>query len=148
MAGLERDHLKGVLVEATDIEGQMHFSHYLSRGFEIVNEAGHHKLLYLPIANKQVTFHRRQANLQPRRGLPVEIHLFQGFLCPYQVSTHILVREIALEFGDQVSIQEVWLTSETLDKYGLASGVLINGQPKLAGGETERAVRQAILEEL
>jgi len=145
---LKNENVKGVLVEATDIEGQMHFSHYLTRGFEIIHEVGRHKLLFLPIAKKQVVFHRRCARIQPRSGIPVEILLFRGFLCPYEVSTQIIVREVAREFGDRVSLQEIWLTAEKLDKYGVASGVLINGQQKLAGGETERAVRQAILEEL
>jgi hypothetical protein len=145
---LKRGYTKGVLVEATDIQGQMYYGHYSSRGFEIVHESGHHKLLFLPLAAKEVTFRRRVPRIQPRRGLPVEIYLFRGFLCPYEVSTQLLVREVAQEFGNQVNIQEIWLTPETLDRYGVPSGVLINGHQKLAGGETERAVRQAIMEEL
>jgi GNAT superfamily N-acetyltransferase len=145
---LKQENAKGVLVEATDIEGQMYYGHYLSRGFQIIHEASHHKLLFLPLSAEQVGFDRRQPRVQPRRRLPVEIHLFRGFLCPYEVSTQLLVREVAQEFGDQVRIQEVWLTPETLDQFGVPSGVLINGIQKLAGGETERAVRQAIMEEL
>lgn len=148
LAGLEVDEAKGILVEATDIEGQMHYSHYASRGFETVHEAGHHKLLYLPISADSVAFRRRQPRIQPRRGVPVEILVLRGFLCPYEVSTQIIVQEIALEFGDRVKFQEVWLTPETLSKYGMSTGVMINGRQKLAGGETEMAVRQAIMEEL
>ena len=81
------------------------------------------------------------------RILPVEIHLFRGFLCPYEVSTQQLVREVAGEFRGRVKVHEIWLTRETLDTYGVPSGVLINGRQKLAGGETERAIRQAIMEE-
>jgi hypothetical protein len=32
---------KGILVEGTDIEGQMHMDHYLSRGFTVLLEQGH-----------------------------------------------------------------------------------------------------------
>jgi GNAT superfamily N-acetyltransferase len=148
MKDMDRENIKGILVEATDIEGQMHYSHYLGRGFNIIHEVGHHKLLFLPLSKKEVTFQHRAVRIQPRRSLPVEIFLFRGFLCPYEISTQILVREVAQEFGDRVSLQEIWLTPETLEEYGVASGVLINGQQKLVGGETERAVRQAIMEEL
>jgi len=148
MTDLEAENAKGIIVETTDIQGQMHYSHYLSRGFEIIHVHGHHKLMFKPMANKTVSFRRRQSRVQPHQGLPVEIQLFRGFLCPYEMSTQVLVQEIAMEFGEKVKIQEIWLTAETLDKYGVASGVLINGKPKLAGGEPERAVRQAIMEEL
>jgi GNAT superfamily N-acetyltransferase len=148
LTALKKENAKGVLVEATDLQGQMYYGHYISRGFKIVHETGHHKLMYLPLSTEQVGYHRRKPRIQPRSGLPVEIHLFRGFLCPYEVSTQLLVRNVAQEFGDQVVIREVWLTPETLDQYGVPSGVLINGMQKLAGGETERAVRQAIIEEL
>jgi len=147
LSGLKQENTKGVLVEATDIEGQMYYQHYISRGFDILYETGHHKLLYLPLSAKEIAFHRRKPRIQPQRSLPVEIYLFRGFLCPYEVSTQQLVREVAGEFRDRVKIQEIWLTPETLDTYGVPSGVLINGQQKLAGGETERAIRQAIMEE-
>jgi len=145
---MEERNAKGILVEATDIEGQMHFSHYLSRGFEMVHEIGHYKLMYFPLAKKAVTHRRREPHLQRKPRFPVEILLFRGYLCPYEVSTHILVREIALEFGDRVLLNEISVTQETLEKYGVTSGVLINGKHKLAGGEPENAVRQAIIEEL
>lgn len=142
------NNAKGILIETTDIEGQMHFSHYQHRGFQTIHESGHQKLMFLPLTAEQVEFQQRQVKIRSRRGIPVEIHLFRGFLCPYEVSTQILVRNIAQEFGNQVVLHEIWLTAETLEKYGAASGVLINGKRKLAGGEAERAVRQAIMEEL
>jgi hypothetical protein len=148
VAHQQEKNVKGIAVETTDIPGQMHYSHYVSRGFEIVHEIGHQKLLFLPMLKKSVEFRHRQARIQPHRGLPVEILIFRGFLCPYEVSTQVLVQDVATEFGDKVSLQEIWLSPETLDKYGVASGVLINGKQKLAGGEPERAVRQAILEEI
>jgi hypothetical protein len=68
-------------------------------------------------------------------------------MCPYEVSSEMLLREVAQEFGDQVTLREVPLTSETLREYGVAKGIFINGRQKLTGGETEEQVRQAILEE-
>jgi hypothetical protein len=144
----QHQNVKGILVEATDIEGQMHFSHYQSRGFQVVAESGHNRLMYLPLLAPQIEFYPHAIRVPTHRRIPVEIHLLHGFLCPYEVSTHLLVRAVAQEFGDQVALKEIWLTPETLATYGVASGVLINGQRKLAGGETERAVRQAIMEEL
>jgi hypothetical protein len=144
---MKQGDMKGILVQATDIQGQMYYQHYTSRGFETVHESGHHKLMYLPLSADQVAFQRRKSRVKARRGLPVEIHLFRGFLCPYEISTQLTVREVAQEFGERVKIEEIWLTTESLERYGVPSGVLINGQQKLAGGETERAIRQAILEE-
>jgi GNAT superfamily N-acetyltransferase len=144
----EEKHAKGILVETTDIEGQMHYSHYQSRGFETIAASGHNQLMYLPLAAQTIQFQSRPVKVSPRRRIPVEIYLFRGFLCPYEVSTLQLVREVAQEFGDRVVLKEIWLTPETLATYGVASGVLINGRRKLAGGESERAVRQAIMEEL
>lgn len=148
LSDMEAENAKGVLVETTDIEGQMHYNHYLSRGFTVVHEAGHHKLLYLPLSQRSVTYRRRENSIRPRRKHPVEILLFRGFHCPYEVSSQVLVRQVALEFGDRVSLQEVWTTPETLEKYGVVSGIFINGKQKLAGGDSEMAVRYAILEEL
>lgn len=147
VADQQRKDAKGILVETTDIPGQMHYSHYLSRGFEIIFEGGHQKLLFLPLRDQAISFRRRQPRVQPRRGTPVEVLILRGFLCPYEVSTQVLVQEVAKEFGERIRLKEIWLTPETLEQYGKASGVLINGKPKLAGGEPERAVRQAIIEE-
>ena len=139
--------IKGILVETADLVGQMHFSHYQNRGFQAIYEADHHKLMFLPLSAQKVGFAPRQIQIQPRTGIPIEIHLFRGFLCPYEVSTQNTVRSVAQEFGDQVVLYDVWLTAESLETYGVANGVLINGKQKLAGGETERAVRLAIMEE-
>ena len=143
----EKEKAKGILIETTDIPGQMHYSHYLKRGFKILEEFGHQKLMFLPILSETVAVERRQPKIQPRKGTPVEIHILRGFLCPYEVSTQILVREVSKEFGNKVRLEEIWLTTETLEKYGISCGILINGKHKLSGGEPERAVRQAILEE-
>jgi GNAT superfamily N-acetyltransferase len=138
---------KGILVECTDVESQMHFQHYLARGFEIAYESGHRKLLYLPLTQARVSIRPLEPRIRPRRGTPVEILIISGYMCPFEVSTEVLLREVAREYDDQVTLREVPLTPETLREYGVAKGIFINGRQKLTGGETEEQVRQAILEE-
>lgn len=138
---------KGVLVEASNSEGQMYYKHYQKRGFEIVQGEGNHVLLYYPIGQEQVQVRHLPSSIRPRKGRPVEILVLNGYMCPYEVSTQLLLRSILSEFGDQVILQDVWLTPETLHKFGVAKGVFINGRQKLSGGETEGAIRQAIVEE-
>lgn len=137
---------KGILVECTDVEGQMHYQRYLARGFLMAYEAGHRKLLYLPLTQPQLSVRPMTPLIRARQGAPVDILIISGYMCPYEVSTQVLVREVAGEFGDRVTLREVSLTPNTLREYGVAKGIFINGRQKLTGGETEEQVRQAILE--
>jgi predicted GNAT family acetyltransferase len=145
---MKRKGKQGILVETTDIEGQMYFKHYISRGFNIIREEGHQKLLYYPISEDEIRIQSRKSLVSVHKRFPVEVLVFRGFLCPYEVSTYLLLQEIAPEFGEQIVIKEIWISPETLQEYGVASGILINGKLKLTGGESESAVRQAIREEL
>jgi N-acetylglutamate synthase-like GNAT family acetyltransferase len=146
--GMREKGIKGILVEATTMEGQMFFQHYVARGFETVYESGHRKLLFLPITQSQVDVRPLEPRIRPRRGTPVEILILSGYTCPFEVSTEMLLRQVAQEFGDRVLLRQVSLTPETLQEYGVAKGIFINGRQKLGGAETEEAIRQAILEEL
>lgn len=139
---------KGILVEGSDIEGQMHFHHYLARGFEIVSETGHRKLLYLPLTQPRVSVQPMEPRIHPRYGTPVEILILNSYMCPHDVSTMMLLRQVSREFGDQISLREVSITPDSLREFGVARGFFINGRQKLSGGETEEAIRQAIAEEL
>ncbi len=137
---------KGIVVEATDAEAQMHYRHYLKRGFEVLHKRGHRKVLYLPLAQPQIQIRPLTTRIRPEASSPVEILILNGYLCPYEASTMVLIRDIAREFGDQVVLKEVWLTPETLQEYGQAKGVFINGRLSLTGAETEESIRQAIQE--
>jgi N-acetylglutamate synthase-like GNAT family acetyltransferase len=148
LGDMRAQNIKGLLVDATDLEGQMHYSHYSSRGFSAIFQSGHRKLLYLPLSQPDVLAQPLTPRLEPRRGAPVEIVLLNGYLCPFEISAHLLMRQVAQEFGSQVNLREVTLTRETLQDYGAAYGVFINGRQKLFGGESEAAIRQAIREEL
>ncbi len=138
---------KGILVEATDREDQMHYRHYLSRGFAIVHDAGSRKLLYLPLSQPQVSVRPLEPRIRPRRGVPVEILVLVGYLCPSETAAQMLLLEVAREFGSRVLVRQEALSPETLQRYGVAYGVFINGRPKLSGATTEEAIRQAITEE-
>jgi hypothetical protein len=139
---------KGILVEGTDIEGQMHMDHYLSRGFTVLLEQGHQKLLYWPISQAEISVETLQPQIRPRSGVPVEILVLSGYMCPYEAATLMLLPGVVKEFGEQVVLRQITLTPETLQDYGAARGIFVNGRPRLAGAETEEAVRRIILEEI
>ncbi|NQU11229.1 GNAT family N-acetyltransferase [bacterium] len=148
VADLRAQGCKGILVEATDLEGRMHCRHYLARGFEVVQESGHQKLLYLALHQDRVAVRPLESPVQPRSGRPVEILILNGCPCPFEMSTHLLVREVAGEFGDQVVVRQEWVTPAAAPNRTAATGIFINGRRKLGGAATEDAVRQAIREEL
>ena len=141
-------NVKGILVEATDLEGQMNTRHYGTRGFSVVQEQGHRKLMYLALSQPSITARPLQPSLTPRRRVPVEVLILSSYLCPLDVSTQMLMLDVAREFGDQVVLKQEQLTPESLKRYGVANGIFINGRQKLTGATTEEAIRQAIVEEL
>lgn len=147
LSDMRQEGVKGIVVEATDMEGQMHFEHYQKRGFKIISQNDHRRLLYLPITQEQVHAQPITSLIRPRKGTPVDILILNGYMCPYDISTQVVLHDIAGEFGDHVVIKEAWLTPETLREYGTSSGIFINGHQKLAGAETEEAIRKAIIEE-
>ncbi|MFO7623007.1 MAG: GNAT family N-acetyltransferase [Anaerolineales bacterium] len=138
----------GILVEASEVDDQMHVRHYIGRGFRPVYEAGSQQMLYLPVNSPEIRIQPLQARLRPGRGLPVEVTILSGYACPYEISTYMILRQVVREFGHQVVLREVILSPESLHEYGAARGIFINGQQKLFGGEPEQAIRQAILEEM
>jgi len=139
---------KGIVVEGTDREEQMFYQHYRARGFKIIHEADDRKLLYLPLSQPQVRVLPLQPRIRSRRGIPVEILVLTGYQCPFETPARLLLLEVAREFGDRVLVRQESLTRDTLQRYGAASGIFINGRPKLAGATSEDAIRQAIMEEL
>jgi hypothetical protein len=145
---MEEQGVKGILVENTETDGEGHLKRYLGLGFEVVSESGRGKLLYLPINLRDVKIQPLEPRIRPRQGAPVEILVIGGYMCPYEASTLLLLQDVSREFGEQVDLRQVPLTTETLNEYGVARGIFINGRPKLAGAETEESVRQAIQEAL
>jgi predicted GNAT family acetyltransferase len=162
-ADMERAGVKGIVIEGTDRPGQMHIDHFLPRGFKVIQESGHRKLLYRPLGQEQIVAEMMQPHAQPgsgssetgpsrtgpsKTGPSVEIVILRGYMCPFETATLLSLPGVAQEFGGRVRLRQVPLTRESLQEYGVTSGVFINGVQKLAGGESEEAIRQAIREEL
>jgi GNAT superfamily N-acetyltransferase len=145
---LKRQDAKGVMVEATTMQGQMHMDHFRTRGFHVLLEQGERRVMYLPLRQEQVSVEPLKEKIPDAVGGRVQILIMHGYLCPFDTSTHVLLREVVQEFAGKVQLREVYLTPETLFQYGVVKGIFINGRRKLGGGETELAVRQAILEAL
>ena len=138
----------GILVQASELDDQMHVRHYIGRGFSPVYETAGQKLLYLAVNAPEIRIRPIQARLRPAHGLPVEVTILSGYACPYEISTYLILRQVVREFGHQVVLREVLLSPDSLKEYGAARGIFINGRQKLFGGEPEQAIRQAILEEM
>ena len=150
-ADMDEAGVKGIVIEGTDLPGQMHIDHFLPRGFNVIQESGHQKLLYRPLNQDQITAERLQPRLlsgPSETGPSVEIVVLRGYMCPYDTATLMLLPGVAQEFGDRVRLRQVPLTRQSLLDYGVTSGVFINGVQKLAGGESEEAIRQVIREEI
>jgi GNAT superfamily N-acetyltransferase len=145
---MERQAVKGILVENTETDGEGNLKRYLGLGFKVVFESDRGRLLYLPIDQGEVKVLPLKARIVPRQGVPVEILVIGGYMCPYEAATLLLLQEVSREFGDRVALQQVPLTKETLGEYGVAKGIFINGRPSLSGAETEESIRQAIQEAL
>lgn len=145
---LQSQACKGIVIECTEADGMAACRHYVPRGFKPLRESGHKKLLYLALSQPSIQFQPLASNIVPRRNSPVEILILSGYLCPVDMSTQILFLEIAREFGDRVIVRHERLTPETLRHFGAASGIFINGHPKLTGAQNEQAIRQAIVEEM
>jgi GNAT superfamily N-acetyltransferase len=148
VADLRGQDCKGILVECTDAEGQAPSRHYLSRGFKVVHESGQRKLLYFGLSQPSAKIRPLAPTIVPHRSVPVEILVLSGYLCPVDVSTQILLLDVARELGDRVVVRQECLTPETLRRYGVANGIFINGRQKLVGAASEDAIRQAIAEEM
>ena len=146
-AQMRESGCKGILIEATEHEQYMHYRHYLARGFEPVLENEDRKVLYLSLQQAQVQVTALAPRIRPHRGVPVEILVLSGYLCPFETSTHLLLLDVAREFGDRVRLRQESLTPNTLERYGVAGGIFINGRRKLAGATSEAEIQQAILEE-
>ena len=102
------------------------------------------RLMYRPLRQETIDVEAIDLRIEPRRKPPVEVLVFRGGFCPYEVSTALAALEVAREFGSSVHVRQVPLTAETVRAFGAAGGVWINGRRFPAGGAPEEAVRRAI----
>jgi predicted GNAT family acetyltransferase len=145
---LDSEGYKGILVAATDDEQCMHHSHFVQRGFRLLQQAGPLRLAYYPLRQERVEVQPIELRIRPERRRPVEIIVFAGGTCAHEVATSSSALQVAREFGNRVVLKEIATTIENLRAYGAASGVYINGRRTLPGGASEEAIRQAIRDEL
>lgn len=144
---LDAEGCKGLLVAATDDEGHMHHAHFDQRGYHTLVKAGRTRLMYLPLHQETISVQPLEQRIAPAHRVPVEVTVFTGGFCPYEVSTGILALQVAREFGKRVILKQVPVTVQNLRAYGTASGVFVNGQ-RLPAAAPEEAIRQAISEAL
>jgi predicted GNAT family acetyltransferase len=105
-------------------------------------------VLYYPLREERIEVRALELRIVPRHADPVEITVFTGGFCPYDVSTSLVAVQVAREFGKRVVVQEIPASTESLRRYGTASGIFINGRRTLQGAAPEEAIRRAIYEAL
>lgn len=144
---MRKQGFKGIVAEASDFPRYMHYSHFQKQGFKMVLEHGPFKVIYFPLAQKEVKVKPRELKYKPK-ALGIEVTLFRNFFCPVSAGMHQKVREVATTFGDKVSIVEIDANKNALEKYGTANGILINGKRKLIGPAPDEEIYRAIQEEI
>jgi N-acetylglutamate synthase-like GNAT family acetyltransferase len=143
---LKKQGFKGILVDATDFQEYMHYSHFAKQGFKAIKEHGPFKLMYFPLSKEKVEAKPLELNYKPSKD-KVEVTLFKNFFCPVSAYMHRLIKKVARGFGDKVKVVEIEPTLETVKKYG-TTDPLINGKLKLLGPASEQDVRKALQEEI
>jgi len=143
---LKKRGFKGILVDATDFQEYMHYSHFLKQGFKVIKEHKPFKLMYFPLSKEKVEAMPIDLNYKPSKD-KVEVTLFRNFFCPVSAYMYYLIKKVAKGFGDKVKIVEIEPTLETVKKCG-TTDPLINGKLKLLGPASEQDVRKAIQEEI
>jgi N-acetylglutamate synthase-like GNAT family acetyltransferase len=143
---LKKQGFKGILVDATDFQEYMHYSHFAKQGFKVIKEHGPFKLMYFPLSKEKVEAKPLELNYKPSKD-KVEVTLFKNFFCPVSAYMHHLIKKVARSFGDKVKVVEIEPTLEIVKKYG-TTDPLINGKLKLLGPASEQDVKKAIQEEI
>lgn len=148
IAFLNSQGYKGVAVDGTEIEGYMHYQHFLKRGFQVFRQSDGAKLLYYPLSQATVGIKSITAHVVKEGKAEVEILVIGSHFCPVGASAVLAIRKVAQEFGERVSVKEIPASREVLAQYGVADGIFINGKAKFFGPVAESQVRQVIGEEL
>lgn len=139
---------KGILVDGTEIEGYMHYRHFVKRGFQVIRESDGSRLLYYPLGQASVEVKPIAARVPQATGVPVQILVIGSRFCPVGASALLALRKVVQEFEGRVAIQEIPSSREAIAQYGVVDGIFINGKAKFFGPATETHVRQALEEEL
>lgn len=137
---------KGILVDASDFEGYMYYSHFTKQGFKVIVEHPPFKLMYFPLLKDKVEAKPLKLNYVPSKDR-VEVTLFKHSFCPVAVYMNSLIRGVAKSLGEKVKLVEIQATMKNVKEYG-TTDPLINGKVKLLGPASEQDVRKAIQEEI
>lgn len=142
---LQAKHYKGILVDGTEYEGYMHYSHFLKRGFRILRQSDGGKLMYYPISQENVNIEPIPTQLPPecRTG----ICIFGSLFCPVGASAVMAVRNAVSELGGKVKLQEIPASRKVIERYGIADGIYLNGKPAFFGPVKEEQIKETIRRE-
>ena len=144
---LHRQDYKGILVTATTIDEFMHERHFLKRGFKVLRETENGKLLYYPINQETIHVEPLESHVAREGTAPVEVLVLGSHFCPIAASAVLSLRKVAREQGDAVSLREVVADRHSIEQYGVAEGIYINGKPAFFGPVDEETVRKTIRKE-
>jgi len=144
---MQRQGFKGIITEASDFPKYMHYSHFQKQGFKTVLNQEPFKLMYFPLAQREVKVKTRELRYEPKT-IGVEVTLFRNFFCPVSAGMYQKVKEVAGVFGDRVSVVELEANRKILEKHGTVNGILINGKRKFIGPASDEEIYEAIREEL
>lgn len=139
---LQPEGYKGILVDATEFPGYMHYDHFLKRGFRVLRESEQGKLLYYPLQQEHVQVEPLQPQLPAK--LQQGICIIGSLLCPVGASAVQAVRKVVAEYGGRLPLQEIPANRETIRQYGVADGIFAQGKPLFFGPVTEEQVRLKI----
>ena len=138
---------KGILVDATTIEGYMHQRHFLKRGFKTLMGIGDGRLLYYPISQESVWVEPLKPLVTREGTAPVDILVIGSHFCPVAASAVLSLRKVAAELDGLVQLREVDADRSIIEHYGVADGIYINGKPAFFGPVNEATVRETIRKE-
>ncbi len=144
---LHRRGMKGILVNTTSIEEYMHERHFLKRGFKILRETENGKLLYYPINKESIWVEPLQPNVKREGTAPVDVLVIGSHFCPVAASALLSLRKVAAEQKDTVKLREVPADRGTINRYGVADGIYLNGKPAFNGPVNEETVRETLRRE-
>jgi len=139
---------KGVLAPATDYQGYMHRNHFQKAGFAVLGEHEGTVVMFYPLNQESVEYSFAEEHVPPGPDDKVTIHIFRNLLCPVASELFTRLERIAKEFGDRVQVIRVESDRETLEKYGTAGGLYINGKQRFVLPNDDDVIRNLLKEEV
>jgi len=143
--GLRATGCKGILVDGTAIEGYMHRRHFEKRGFRPLGEG---LPMYLPLSQEKVRVEPLTPRIPTERTAPLDVLIIGSRFCPVGAATVLYLRRAAQEYPGQMVLREVPAGRESLEAYGVADGIFLNGRTCFFAPTPEAQVRETIRREI